>query len=57
MDMHGRSKAWLFGVCTALAVAAVAFLAWQVMDQNPRLFASSVPSAPVSNPSFADPPA
>jgi nucleoid-associated protein YgaU len=56
MEMHGRSKAWLFGVSTALAVAAVAFLAWQVIDQNPRLFAGSAPSTPISNPPSADPP-
>jgi nucleoid-associated protein YgaU len=57
MEMHGRSKAWLFGVSTALAVAAVAFLAWQVIDQNPRLFAGSAPSTPISNPPSANPPA
>ena len=49
--MQAQSRAVMFGLSTALAVAAIGFLAWRAMEQSPSLFASqpsvSSPSAPL----------
>ncbi|MEN9708856.1 MAG: hypothetical protein RIQ68_1264, partial [Pseudomonadota bacterium] len=54
--MQAQSRALLFGVSTALAVGAVAFLAWRAMEQTPQLFGT--PSAPVvaTQPTKPEPP-
>ena len=41
--MQAQSRTLLFGVSTALAVGAVAFLAWRAMEQTPVLFGTSAP--------------
>lgn len=41
--MQAQSRTLLFGVSTALAVGAVAFLAWRAMEQTPQLFGASAP--------------
>ncbi len=38
--MQAQSRAVMFGLSTALAVAAISFLAWRAMEQSPSLFAS-----------------
>lgn len=48
--MQAQSRTLIFGLSTAVAVGAVAFISWRISEQNPRLFARSEPpraSAPV----------
>ena len=42
--MQAQSRTLLFGVSTALAVGAVAFLAWRAMEQTPLLFGTATPA-------------
>ncbi len=56
--MQAQSRPLLFGVSTALAVGAIAFLAWRAMEQSPQLFAVTTPVVmPAQKPADAPRPA
>ena len=54
--MQAQSRTLLFGVSTALAVGAVAFLAWRAMEQTPQLFGAVSPPVVAPQPSKPEPP-
>ncbi len=54
--MQAQSRTLLFGVSTALAVGAVAFLAWRAMEQTPLLFGTATPPAIAPQQNKPEPP-
>ena len=54
--MQAQSRTLLFGVSTALAVGAVAFLAWRAMEQTPLLFGVASPPALAPQQNKPEPP-
>ena len=49
--MYGLSRTWLFGVSTAVAVGAIALLAWRVFEQSPRFFSRApAPQSTIASP-------
>ena len=54
--MQAQPRTLLFGVSTALAVGAVAFLAWRAMEQTPQLFGATSPPAVVAQQAKPEPP-
>lgn len=56
--MQALSRNLLFGLSSAVAVGAIAFISWRVADQNPRLFTKPEPARAVvsSEPAPVTPP-